>query len=47
MTTTTNLQPKAVFDLFAAINKVPRPSKHEENIIQYLVQFGKEHGLET
>ena len=47
MTTTTNLQPKAVFDLFAAINKVPRPSKHEEKIIEYLVQFGKEHGLET
>ena len=47
MTTITNLQPKAVFDLFAAINKVPRPSKHEEKIIEYLVQFGKAHGLET
>ena len=47
MTATTNLQPKAVFDLFAAINKVPRPSKHEEKIIEYLVQFGKDHGLET
>lgn len=26
----TELTPKAVFEYFAQINKVPRPSKHEE-----------------
>ena len=33
------LKPKAVFDYFAEINKVPRPSKHEEKMIAYLKGF--------
>jgi Xaa-His dipeptidase len=42
-----NLEPKIVFDQFAQINKIPRPSKHEEKMIEYLKDFGKSHGLET
>lgn len=41
------LEPKIVFDQFAQINKIPRPSKHEEKMIEYLKNFGESHGLET
>ncbi|MCR4919374.1 MAG: aminoacyl-histidine dipeptidase [Prevotella sp.] len=41
------LQPRAVFEEFAAINAVPRPSKHEEKMIDYLRQWGERHGLTT
>lgn len=41
------LQPKIVFDCFAEVNKVPRPSKKEEKMIAYLEAFGKGLGLET
>ncbi|MBR4757893.1 MAG: cytosol nonspecific dipeptidase, partial [Bacteroidaceae bacterium] len=41
------LQPKSVFDCFAQVNKVPRPSKREEQMIQFLLDFGKGLGLET
>lgn len=39
------LKPKIVFDYFAQINKVPRPSKHEEKIIDFLHQFAQNEGL--
>lgn len=35
-----------VFDIFAQICKVPRPSKHEERISQWLQSFAAEHGIE-
>ena len=41
------LTPKCVFDQFAKINTIPRPSKHEEKMIEYLVEFGKRLGLPT
>lgn len=41
------LTPKSVFDCFAQINKVPRPSKREEKMIEFLRQFGESHGLDT
>ena len=41
------LQPALVFEQFAKINEIPRPSKHEENMIEYLKEFGKKHNLET
>ena len=41
------LKPARVFEQFAEINKIPRPSKHEEQMIEYLKEFGKKHGLET
>lgn len=39
------LKPKAVFDCFAEINKVPRPSKHEEKMIAYLKDFAEKNNL--
>ncbi|MBQ6203431.1 MAG: aminoacyl-histidine dipeptidase [Prevotella sp.] len=42
-----NLKPARVFEQFAKINQIPRPSKHEEKMIQYLKDFGQSHGLDT
>ena len=42
-----DLKPAWVFEQFAKINQIPRPSKHEENMIEYLKEFGKSHNLET
>ncbi|MGN1376084.1 MAG: cytosol nonspecific dipeptidase, partial [Prevotella sp.] len=44
---TNELEPRCVFEQFAAINKIPRPSKHEEQMIDFLKKFGKENNLET
>ena len=41
------LQPARVFEQFAKINAIPRPSKHEEKMIEYLKEFGQSHHLET
>ena len=41
------LKPARVFEQFAKINQIPRPSKHEEQMIAYLKKFGADHGLET
>ena len=41
------LQPKLVFDCFAEVNRVPRPSKREEKMIEFLRQFGESLGLPT
>lgn len=41
------LQPQIVFDCFAQVNKVPRPSKREEKMIEFLRNFGVQLGLET
>jgi len=40
------MEPKQVFDIFAEICKVPRPSKHEERISQWLQDFAAQHGIE-
>ena len=40
------MKTKRVFDIFAEICKVPRPSKHEEQISQWLQSFAKDHGIE-
>jgi dipeptidase D len=42
-----NLEPKAVWKNFADLNAVPRPSKKEERVIQFMVNFGKNLNLET
>ncbi len=42
-----NLEPKSLWNHFADLNAVPRPSKKEERVIQFMVYFGKELGLET
>lgn len=41
------LQPSIVFDCFAEVNKVPRPSKREEKMIAFLKEFGESLGLST
>ena len=41
------LKPALVFEQFAKINQIPRPSKHEEKMIDYLKTFGESRGLET
>lgn len=42
-----SLRPKEVFDQFAVINGIPRPSKREERMIAYLKDWGESRGLET
>ena len=42
-----SLEPKAVWTNFAKLNAVPRPSKKEERVIQFMLDFGKGIGLET
>ncbi|WP_347173854.1 aminoacyl-histidine dipeptidase [Polaribacter uvawellassae] len=42
-----NLEPKAVWKNFADLNAVPRPSKKEERVIAFMVEFGKNLNLET
>lgn len=42
-----NLEPKALWNHFADLNAVPRPSKKEERVIQFMMDFGKSLGLET
>jgi dipeptidase D len=41
------LEPKIVFDCFAEVNKVPRPSSKEEKMMAFLSAYGKKLGLET
>jgi dipeptidase D len=42
-----NLEPKALWNKFADLNAVPRPSKKEERVIQFMKDFGNHLGLET
>lgn len=41
------LQPSNVWNKFADLNEVPRPSKKEERVIQFMLDFGNALGLET
>ena len=41
------LQPTEVWKYFLEICKIPRPSKKEEKIAKYLMDFAKEHKLEA
>jgi len=42
-----NLEPKLVWKHFDEIRKIPRCSKHEEKIREYIVNFAKKQGLKT
>lgn len=42
-----NLEPKALWNKFADLNAVPRPSKKEGRIIEFMKNFGESLGLET
>ena len=41
------LQPREVFTIFDEITKIPRPSKKEEKIRQFILDFAKAHNLEA
>jgi dipeptidase D len=42
-----NIEPQIVWKHFESLNAVPRPSKKEERVIQFMLDFGKGLGLET
>ncbi|MBN1860043.1 MAG: aminoacyl-histidine dipeptidase [Candidatus Thermoplasmatota archaeon] len=42
-----NLEPKLVWKHFDEIRKIPRCSKHEEKIREYILNFAKKQGLKT
>ena len=42
-----NLEPKALWNKFADLNAVPRPSKKEGRVIEFMKKFGESLGLET
>ena len=42
-----NLEPKVLWNKFADLNAVPRPSKKEERVISFMMKFGQELGLNT
>ena len=46
MSAITNLEPRIVWEQFDAITRVPRPSKKEGRIIEFLVDFARKHNLE-
>jgi dipeptidase D len=46
MESLSNLVPQVVFSYFDEICKIPRPSKKEEKIVEYLIEFAKKHSLE-
>jgi dipeptidase D len=43
----TKLYPEKLWFYFSEILNIPRPSKKEEKIVKYLLDFGKKHNLET
>ena len=43
----TELKPELIWNIFDQITKVPRPSKKEEKIREFLLNFAKEHGIEV
>ena len=42
-----DLEPKVVWNNFYGLTQIPRPSKHEGKVIEYLLNWGKERGLDT
>ena len=45
--TKSDLKPACVFEQFARINEIPRPSKREEKMIEYLKNWGESRNLDT
>src|SRR5664279_876279 len=42
-----DLEPKQLWNYFHEITQIPRPSKFEQNMIEYMKTFGKKNNLET
>jgi dipeptidase D len=47
MTDIRKLKPAALWNFFADLNAVPRPSKKEERVVLYIRNFGESLGLDT
>ena len=45
--TMTQLEPRSVWKRFAELNAVPRPSKKEDRVVAFMLDFGRCLGLET
>ncbi len=43
----TNLEPKAIWSIFSKLNKIPRPSSHEQEVAKFIVDFAKERGFKV
>lgn len=42
-----NIEPKSLWNHFADLNAIPRASKKEAKVIQFMMEFGKRLGLDT
>ena len=42
-----SLEPKEIWEHFYALTQIPRPSKKEQHVIEYMKKFGEDLGLET
>ncbi len=42
-----NIEPKVVWENFYQLTQIPRPSKKEQKVIEFMKKFGEELGLET
>lgn len=42
-----NVEPKILWNHFSDLNAVPRPSKKEERVIEFMMEFGRNLNLET
>ncbi len=42
-----NLEPKAIWKNFYSLTQIPRPSKKEGEIIEFMKKWGEDHGFET
>ncbi len=42
-----SLEPVEIWRQFIALSQVPRPSKHEEKVQQFMLDFAQAHGLEA
>lgn len=47
MESISNLAPQEVWNNFLELNKIPRPSKKEEKVRQFMMDFGKNLGLDV
>ncbi len=47
MTSIKELSPPKIWHYFHKITQIPRPSKHEEKMAEYILQFAKEFNLEA
>ena len=47
MSSIQELEPREIWNHFHALTQIPRPSKKEQDVIQYMKRFGEKLGLET